>query len=1015
MNFSFGNLLAIFIVLIILIIYRQLDRNNRSLEKVKKYSDKIKDDIGALVEQKTAAMKDLAIELEVNLKTGKEVLRRVRDSEEALAQRAKGIDEVRVRLDGYDKTLEELVSMTARVEDNLKRVQSESLFVDKVGRRIAVASEGLERIEQGIGKVEERFRKENLEQLAAVREEVFRDSEQRVASLAEVVSGSEQRIKDYGTYVTRLEARGQELERQVMERLTKGCEQVEVEAKSRRAATLNQFVASLNKLLGDADSRSKVLKKNLVESVAEIEGRLVEHQKRLEEAVKRGESLEGKIFAGLKEQIAKDAAAVRQSSEALHQKLEESKTLRGETAEQMRLLQQETARVQKESLENVEKAAAELEVAALAQVEKQLEGFEKQIDYRFQKLEAAGGDIEALEKNLRELADSTAARVREEFAEFTRSFAEDRSAERARVEEELGAIRGSMGELEDELTGLKAKAYENVSAQLQVFEDEFFKDLRERNQAIEARLRDWQSELENKLEQVRAAEVRERASLEKRFSQEIEKELEAVKHSSFEQLNGLGSRVAAFEGVIDERLGESEARAEELTRSVTLQIERSRQELDIAYQKQLDGLKDTVNQRVQQITREAEDRLKGIESALGSSKEEIMNVSERITELQRNLAERSEGALEQLQKELDGFDQEFSRRTAEFQSQLETRLQEFRGALSDMKDRAESTQGALLARMEEGSKVLSMTLADLDKRVKSFVAQTKIFERADDLKVSLEGRIEDMKRDMEKLQSQRKEMEALETRIAGMRKSADEVGGKLGKLLSERARLDDMDSDFKKLLAISKELDHRIETVYSSQDAVQEIQAKIRQLAELEKATEGRFERLEKKKAIVEATTAGVDKSFEQLGVLEKDLGSLGQEVKRAGGLLETLKTQTDALVGNQEKATYVSQKILELDGILGDLEQRMQKLETAREWLAKTETRFEHIGKQAQEQVRLLESILKAESKQSKLGEGAPPMDKRETVIKLAHLGWSPVEIARTTKLSRGEVELILELAPKA
>jgi hypothetical protein len=91
-----------------------------------------------------------------------------------------------------------------------------------------------------------------------------------------------------------------------------------------------------------------------------------------------------------------------------------------------------------------------------------------------------------------------------------------------------------------------------------------------------------------------------------------------------------------------------------------------------------------------------------------------------------------------------------------------------------------------------------------------------------------------------------------------------------------------------------------------------------------------------------------------------------------------------------------------------------MEKLETAREWLAKTETRFEHIGKQAQEQVRLLESILKAESKQSKLGEGAPPMDKRETVTKLAHLGWSPVEIARTTKLSRGEVELILELAPK-
>jgi DNA-directed RNA polymerase specialized sigma24 family protein len=40
--------------------------------------------------------------------------------------------------------------------------------------------------------------------------------------------------------------------------------------------------------------------------------------------------------------------------------------------------------------------------------------------------------------------------------------------------------------------------------------------------------------------------------------------------------------------------------------------------------------------------------------------------------------------------------------------------------------------------------------------------------------------------------------------------------------------------------------------------------------------------------------------------------------------------------------------------------------------------------------------------------------MDKRETVVKLSHQGWSVVEISRVTQLSRGEVELILELAPK-
>ena len=40
--------------------------------------------------------------------------------------------------------------------------------------------------------------------------------------------------------------------------------------------------------------------------------------------------------------------------------------------------------------------------------------------------------------------------------------------------------------------------------------------------------------------------------------------------------------------------------------------------------------------------------------------------------------------------------------------------------------------------------------------------------------------------------------------------------------------------------------------------------------------------------------------------------------------------------------------------------------------------------------------------------------MSTREMVARLAREGWEADEIARTTKLSRGEVELILELTPR-
>ena len=68
-------------------------------------------------------------------------------------------------------------------------------------------------------------------------------------------------------------------------------------------------------------------------------------------------------------------------------------------------------------------------------------------------------------------------------------------------------------------------------------------------------------------------------------------------------------------------------------------------------------------------------------------------------------------------------------------------------------------------------------------------------------------------------------------------------------------------------------------------------------------------------------------------------------------------------------------------------------------------------MSNQAQEQVKLLGTIMKDTGKSGKGEKGAPSMGAREVVTRLAHQGWSVQEIARATKLSRGEVELILEV----
>ena len=316
MIFSFGNLLSIVIVLIILIIYRQIDRNNRSLEKVKRFSDRMKDELAKSVEEKTSDMKNLAIELQVNMKAGKEVLKRIRDVEDGLHERAEGIEEIRKKIDGYDHALEELVSMTARVDENLKRIQAESMFVDKVGKRITVSSENLKKVEQEITQVAEKFRQENHKGLQSLRDEIAKSTEQRIREMAAGVQASEKKVKDFSVYVTRLESRADQMQSQVLAGLEKSIEQFELDAKAKRSGLLSQYVASLNKLLSEADAKGKALKKNYGEALGSLE-------KQLAQTVKRGEALEGKVFENLKAMMAKDSEAVSSQREALRKKVDE--------------------------------------------------------------------------------------------------------------------------------------------------------------------------------------------------------------------------------------------------------------------------------------------------------------------------------------------------------------------------------------------------------------------------------------------------------------------------------------------------------------------------------------------------------------------------------------------------------------------------------------------------------------------------------------------------------------------
>ena len=93
---------------------------------------------------------------------------------------------------------------------------------------------------------------------------------------------------------------------------------------------------------------------------------------------------------------------------------------------------------------------------------------------------------------------------------------------------------------------------------------------------------------------------------------------------------------------------------------------------------------------------------------------------------------------------------------------MEGRLRDVKIRQAELREKTEGLQASLFGKIEEAHKGLSASLADMDKRVKGFSAQTRLFERADELKVLLESKVEEMRRDVERLSGQRKEAEELE-------------------------------------------------------------------------------------------------------------------------------------------------------------------------------------------------------------------------------------------------------------
>jgi hypothetical protein len=157
MLFSIGNLITLGIVLIFFFVYHKLTANNRSLEKVKRLADKLEVQLNDYVGERAEELKHYGIDLDVQQKAAKIALEKLQTAQAAVAEKAEAVGVIAERFKEYDEVLAKLMDMTARVDENLKRVHEEEVFAEGVNRKLDLAKKSLAAIEREMPLLREGF------------------------------------------------------------------------------------------------------------------------------------------------------------------------------------------------------------------------------------------------------------------------------------------------------------------------------------------------------------------------------------------------------------------------------------------------------------------------------------------------------------------------------------------------------------------------------------------------------------------------------------------------------------------------------------------------------------------------------------------------------------------------------------------------------------------------------------------------------------------------------------------
>ena len=552
---------------------------------------------------------------------------------------------------------------------------------------------------------------------------------------------------------------------------------------------------------------------------------------------------------------------------------------------------------------------------------------------------------------------------------------------------QLQKLEGQITEIESNLSKRITANDDSIIKYSQTFKDDINVALEKARQHLEKELTDYKGVLQGSLNS-RYFELEEAA---KGLKDRIEEtklnaniEFEAIKKDFDLWKGGLDQRFDTSKSFFDDKI---------------LSIENITTEA-------MNNLKAKYDNQYNELVNKSDDLFAGF-------KEKVATLNDDVLIAQSQFKKEAEILNDSLNEKMKEAFSAIEKKVSQSNAQTNEAVENARTMIHSLRENLNDIQEKTTNKIQADAERLNGIIAEIDKKQNSFIAQTQVFEKADQLKVELEKSIEKLKLEVAHFDVYKTAMDEISNQYNRVCKMEVEIETKITSFMNERGRIERLEGEFARFNDFSDVIDKKVDALKATNDEIQSYEVQLRKVEESISKVNTRYERLEKKEIVLDQTAESISNAFENLKVLEDNIKRFKNEIASMPEQLEDIKNSIDALSFNKGKADSVFSKLTALDEMLEKIDGQMSKLQESRSWLAAVETRLTTLSSDTNEKLKMLATIYKDEPSQVKKG-GAPSFGDRENVMQLHRQGWEISAIANALRLSEGEVELIIEMGDR-